>query len=121
LESTLRSAGAVRDLGNESRNGGAGDRSRSRVKSFAQEAAGARRTGARLHGLDPGNAIENIAVEPRVHRIVHNSRIEDLGQRREWRKGNSESKVRAMVVPGSQAIKRAGGTRRIGRIFSMPV
>ena len=69
-------------------------------------------------GLEPGMAMEKIAVDRVFIGSCTNSRIEDLRAAAKVAKGQHvSSKVRAMVVPGSQAIKRAAEEEGLDRIF----
>jgi 3-isopropylmalate/(R)-2-methylmalate dehydratase large subunit len=69
-------------------------------------------------GLDPGMPIETIAVDRVFIGSCTNSRIEDLRAAARVAKGQHVNpKVRAMVVPGSQAIKRAAEEEGLDRIF----
>ncbi len=68
--------------------------------------------------LKPGMPIEQIAVDRVFIGSCTNSRIEDLRAAARVAKGRRvNSKVRAMVVPGSQAIKRAAEQEGLHRIF----
>jgi len=69
-------------------------------------------------GLQPGTPIEQIAIDRVFIGSCTNSRIEDLRAAARIAKGRRVSpKVRAMVVPGSQAIKRAAEQEGLDRIF----
>jgi len=69
-------------------------------------------------GLQPGTKIEEIAVDRVFIGSCTNSRIEDLRAAARVAKGYRVSdKVRAMVVPGSQAVKRAAEQEGLDRIF----
>src|SRR5947199_8173902 len=58
--------------------------------------------------LEPGKRIEDIPVDRVFIGSCTNSRIEDLRAAARVARGHRvSSKVRAMVVPGSQAVKRA--------------
>jgi 3-isopropylmalate/(R)-2-methylmalate dehydratase large subunit len=89
------------------------------LKSFAQE--GDRRAAEQAlayMGLDPGTPIETIAIDRVFIGSCTNSRIEDLRAAARVAKGQHVSpNVRAMVVPGSQAIKRAAEHEGLDRIF----
>jgi len=68
--------------------------------------------------LHPGTPIEQIAVDRVFIGSCTNSRIEDLRAAARVAKGRRVNpKVRAMVVPGSQAIKRAAEQEGLHRIF----
>jgi 3-isopropylmalate/(R)-2-methylmalate dehydratase large subunit len=69
-------------------------------------------------GLDPGKRIEEIGIDRVFIGSCTNSRIEDLRAAARVAKGHHVSaKVRAMVVPGSQAVKRAAEQEGLDRIF----
>jgi 3-isopropylmalate/(R)-2-methylmalate dehydratase large subunit len=89
------------------------------LKSFAQEAdRRAAEQALAYMGLDPGTPIETIAVDRVFIGSCTNSRIEDLRAAARVAKGQRVNpKVRAMVVPGSQAIKRAAEQEGLHRIF----
>src|SRR5580692_6698036 len=68
--------------------------------------------------LKPGTPIESIAVDRVFIGSCTNSRIEDLRAAARVAKGQHVNpKVRAMVVPGSQTIKRAAEQEGLHRIF----
>jgi len=68
--------------------------------------------------LQPGTPIEKIAVDRVFIGSCTNSRIEDLRAAARVAKGRRVNpKVRAMVVPGSQAIKHAAEQEGLHRIF----
>jgi 3-isopropylmalate/(R)-2-methylmalate dehydratase large subunit len=89
------------------------------LKSFAQEAdRRAAEQALAYMGLNPGMPIEEIAVDRVFIGSCTNSRIEDLRAAARVVKGQHVNpKVRAMVVPGSQAIKRAAEAEGLHRIF----
>jgi 3-isopropylmalate/(R)-2-methylmalate dehydratase large subunit len=69
-------------------------------------------------GLKPGTPIEEIAVDRVFIGSCTNSRIEDLRAAARVAKGyRVNPKVRAMVVPGSQAVKRAAEKEGLQHIF----
>jgi 3-isopropylmalate/(R)-2-methylmalate dehydratase large subunit len=69
-------------------------------------------------GLEPGKKIEEIAVDRVFIGSCTNSRIEDLRAAARVAKGHHVSaSVRAMVVPGSQAVKRAAEQEGLHHIF----
>jgi 3-isopropylmalate/(R)-2-methylmalate dehydratase large subunit len=69
-------------------------------------------------GLEPGRKIEEIGVDRVFIGSCTNSRIEDLREAARVAKGHHvSSKVRAMVVPGSQTVKRAAEQEGLDRIF----
>ena len=89
------------------------------LKSFVQEAdRRAAEQALAYMGLDPGTPIESIAVDRVFIGSCTNSRIEDLRAAARVAKGQHVNpKVRAMVVPGSQAIKHAAEEEGLHRIF----
>jgi 3-isopropylmalate/(R)-2-methylmalate dehydratase large subunit len=69
-------------------------------------------------GLEPGTRIEDISVDRVFIGSCTNSRLEDLRAAARVAKGHHVApKVRAMVVPGSQAVKRAAEQEGLHRIF----
>lgn len=69
-------------------------------------------------GLEPGTRIEDISVDRVFIGSCTNSRLEDLRAAARVAKGyRVASKVRAMVVPGSQAVKRAAEQEGLHKIF----
>ena len=69
-------------------------------------------------GLEPGTPIEKIALDRVFIGSCTNSRLEDLRAAARVAKGYRVApKVRAMVVPGSQAVKRAAESEGLHRIF----
>jgi 3-isopropylmalate/(R)-2-methylmalate dehydratase large subunit len=89
------------------------------LKSFAQESdRRAAEQALTYMGLTAGTPIETIAVDRVFIGSCTNSRIEDLRAAARVAKGRHvNGKVRAMVVPGSQAIKRAAEEEGLHRIF----
>ena len=68
--------------------------------------------------LQPGTPIEQIAIDRVFIGSCTNSRIEDLRAAARVAQGHHVNpKVRAMVVPGSQAIKHAAEKEGLDRIF----
>src|SRR5579862_4767588 len=68
--------------------------------------------------LEPGKRIEDIGIDRVFIGSCTNSRLEDLRAAARVAKGHHvNSKVRAMVVPGSQAIKRAAEQEGLHKIF----
>jgi len=68
--------------------------------------------------LEPGKRIEDIGIDRVFIGSCTNSRIEDLRAAARVARGHRvSSKVRAMVVPGSQAVKRAAEQEGLHRIF----
>ncbi len=69
-------------------------------------------------GLESGKRIEDIGIERVFIGSCTNSRLEDLRAAARVAKGHHVSaKVRAMVVPGSQAVKRAAEQEGLHQIF----
>jgi len=69
-------------------------------------------------GLKPGTRIEDIAVDRVFIGSCTNSRLEDLRAAARVARGHRVNpKVRAMVVPGSQAVKQAAEQEGLDRIF----
>jgi 3-isopropylmalate/(R)-2-methylmalate dehydratase large subunit len=69
-------------------------------------------------GLEPGTRIEDIGIDRVFIGSCTNSRIEDLRAAARVARGHRvSSKVRAMVVPGSQTVKRAAEAEGLDRIF----
>src|SRR6266496_290758 len=70
-------------------------------------------------GLQPGTQMEEIKVDRVFIGSCTNSRIEDLRAAAKVAKGHKvASGVRAMVVPGSQRIKKAAEQEGLDRIFT---
>lgn len=69
-------------------------------------------------GLEPGKRIQEIGVDRVFIGSCTNSRIEDLRAAARVAKGHRvNSKVRAMVVPGSQRVKKTAEQEGLHRIF----
>src|ERR1700688_4568863 len=69
-------------------------------------------------GLEPGKRIEEIGIDRVFIGSCTNSRIEDLRAAARVARGHHvTSKVRAMVVPGSQTVKRAAEQEGLHQIF----
>src|SRR6266446_3134339 len=69
-------------------------------------------------GLQPGTPIQKIAVDRVFIGSCTNSRLEDLRAAARVARGyRVNPKVRAMVVPGSQAVKREAEQEGLDRIF----
>jgi 3-isopropylmalate/(R)-2-methylmalate dehydratase large subunit len=69
-------------------------------------------------GLEPGKRIEEIEIDRVFIGSCTNSRIEDLRAAARVAKGHHVSgKIRAMVVPGSQTVKRAAEQEGLHQIF----
>src|SRR5579864_5693806 len=68
--------------------------------------------------LEPGKRIEDIGIDRVFIGSCTNSRIEDLRAAARVAKGHRvNAKVRAMVVPGSQAVKRSAEQEGLHRVF----
>ncbi|MBV9087712.1 MAG: 3-isopropylmalate dehydratase large subunit [Acidobacteriaceae bacterium] len=69
-------------------------------------------------GLEPGKRVEDLAVDRVFIGSCTNSRLEDLRAAAKVVRGYKvHPNVRAMVVPGSQAIKRAAEEEGLDRIY----
>ncbi len=69
-------------------------------------------------GLEPGTRIEDISVDRIFIGSCTNSRLEDLRAAASVAKGyRVDRRVRAMVVPGSQAVKTAAEQEGLDRVF----
>jgi 3-isopropylmalate/(R)-2-methylmalate dehydratase large subunit len=69
-------------------------------------------------GLKPGTLVEEIAIDRVFIGSCTNSRLEDLRAAARVARGHHVSpKVRAMVVPGSQAVKHKAEEEGLDRIF----
>jgi 3-isopropylmalate/(R)-2-methylmalate dehydratase large subunit len=69
-------------------------------------------------GLEPGRRIEDINIDRVFIGSCTNSRLEDLRAAARVAKGHHvNSRVRAMVVPGSQSVKRAAELEGLHRVF----
>jgi len=69
-------------------------------------------------GLRPGTKIEEIAIDRVFIGSCTNSRLEDLRAAARVAKGyHVNPRVRAMVVPGSQAVKQAAEREGLHRVF----
>jgi 3-isopropylmalate/(R)-2-methylmalate dehydratase large subunit len=69
-------------------------------------------------GLEPGKRIEDIGIDRVFIGSCTNSRLEDLRSAARVARGHHVSgNVRAMVVPGSQAVKRAAEQEGLHKIF----
>jgi 3-isopropylmalate/(R)-2-methylmalate dehydratase large subunit len=69
-------------------------------------------------GLEPGKRIQDIGIDRVFIGSCTNSRLEDLRAAARVAKGHQvNAKVRAMVVPGSQSVKRAAEQEGLHRIF----
>jgi len=78
----------------------------------------ARELALQYMGLEPGRRIEEIGIDRVFIGSCTNSRIEDLRAAARVARGyHVNSKVRAMVVPGSQTVKRAAEQEGLHKIF----
>jgi 3-isopropylmalate/(R)-2-methylmalate dehydratase large subunit len=69
-------------------------------------------------GLEPGKRIEDIGIDRVFIGSCTNSRIEDLRAAARVARGHHvSSNVRAMVVPGSQTVKRAAEKEGLHQVF----
>ena len=69
-------------------------------------------------GLEPGTRVEEISIDRVFIGSCTNSRLEDLRAAARVARGHRvNAKVRAMVVPGSQAVKQAAEQEGLHRIF----
>jgi 3-isopropylmalate/(R)-2-methylmalate dehydratase large subunit len=76
------------------------------------------RAGFAVHGARAGKRIEDIWRRPGFYRIMHELSLEDLRAAARVAKGHHVSaKVRAMVVPGSQTVKRAAEQEGLHQVF----
>jgi 3-isopropylmalate/(R)-2-methylmalate dehydratase large subunit len=70
-------------------------------------------------GLKPGTPVEDVAVDRVFIGSCTNARIEDLRAAARVVRGHAvNSRVRAMVVPGSQDVKRRAEAEGIDRVFT---
>src|SRR5262249_36666317 len=92
------------------------------LNDFGTEAD--RRSAARMFeymALRPGTPIQEIAVDRVFIGSCTNSRLEDLRAAARVAKGYHVSpRVRAMVVPGSQTVKRAAEQEGLDKVFRDP-
>ncbi|CDM64076.1 3-isopropylmalate dehydratase large subunit [Pyrinomonas methylaliphatogenes] len=93
-----------------------------RVPDPAEAATEAERRAAeralQYMGLEPGTPIEEIEIDRVFIGSCTNARLEDLRAAAAVVRGyRVHPKVRAMVVPGSQQVKRAAEAERLDRIF----
>jgi 3-isopropylmalate/(R)-2-methylmalate dehydratase large subunit len=69
-------------------------------------------------GIEPGTRVEDVPIDRVFIGSCTNARIEDLRAAAKVLKGYKVARtVRAMVVPGSQAVKRAAETEGLDAIF----
>lgn len=88
------------------------------VKGMSEAERRAAELALRYMDLEPGERIQDIGIDRVFIGSCTNSRIEDLRAAARVAKGHRvSSKVRAMVVPGSQAVKRAAEQEGLHRIF----
>ncbi|HXX01586.1 MAG TPA: 3-isopropylmalate dehydratase large subunit [Candidatus Acidoferrales bacterium] len=88
------------------------------IKGFQDGDRRAAELALQYMGLEPGRRIEDIEVDRVFIGSCTNSRLEDLRAAARVAKGYRVSpKVRAMVVPGSQAVKRAAEHEGLNKIF----
>jgi len=86
--------------------------------SFADADRGAIELALQYMGLEPGTRIEDISLDRVFIGSCTNSRIEDLRAAARVAKGHHVNpKVRAMVVPGSQTVKRVAEREGLHQIF----
>lgn len=88
------------------------------VKGLAEADRRAAELALQYMALEPGRKIEEIRVDRVFIGSCTNSRLEDLRAAARVARGHHvSSKVRAMVVPGSQAVKHAAEQEGLHRIF----
>jgi 3-isopropylmalate/(R)-2-methylmalate dehydratase large subunit len=91
------------------------------IPQFGDSGSGEREAISRMleyMGLQPGTRIEDISVDRIFIGSCTNSRLEDLRAAASVAKGyRVDRRVRAMVVPGSQAVKKAAEQEGLDRIF----
>jgi 3-isopropylmalate/(R)-2-methylmalate dehydratase large subunit len=88
------------------------------IKSMQDAERRAAELALQYMALEPGKRIEEIGIDRVFIGSCTNSRIEDLRAAARVAKGHRvSSKVRAMVVPGSQAIKRAAEQEGLHKVF----
>ena len=106
-------ARAAGDLGHQPRPDGADHRARARA---ARRGRAAR---ARVHGPGTGHADAGHRDRPRLHRQLHEQppRRPARGRRDRARRPRRGG-VRALVVPGSMAVKRAAEAEGLDRVFT---
>src|SRR2546428_5286987 len=86
------------------------------LKSYGEREAAQRML--EYMGLQPGTPIQKIAVDRVFIGSCTNSRLEDLRAAARVARGyRVNPKVRAMVVPGSQAVKREAEQEGLDRVF----
>src|SRR3984893_11519498 len=88
------------------------------VSSLSESDKRATELALQYMGLEPGKRIEDIGIDRVFIGSCTTSRIEDLRAAARVAHGHHvSSKVRAMVVPGSQTVKRAAEAEGLDRIF----
>jgi 3-isopropylmalate/(R)-2-methylmalate dehydratase large subunit len=88
------------------------------VNGMAEQERRAVELALQYMGLEPGRKIEDIRIDRVFIGSCTNSRIEDLRAAARVARGHHVSaRVRAMVVPGSQTVKRAAEREGLHRIF----
>jgi 3-isopropylmalate/(R)-2-methylmalate dehydratase large subunit len=88
------------------------------VQSLAETDRHSTELALQYMGLEPGKRIEDIGIDRVFIGSCTNSRIEDLRAAARIAKGHHvNGKVRAMVVPGSQTVKRVAEQEGLDRIF----
>ena len=78
------------------------------------------RARARLHGARAGHADPRDRARPRLHRLVHERAPRGSARRRarSSRASTSRGRVKAIVVPGSAAIRRQAEEEGLDRVFT---
>src|SRR5271154_1922451 len=88
------------------------------VGSLREDARRSTELALQYMGLEPGKRIEDIGIDRVFIGSCTNSRLEDLRVAARVARGHHVSKkVRAMVVPGSQTVKRAAELEGLDQIF----
>ncbi|MFZ0734143.1 MAG: 3-isopropylmalate dehydratase large subunit [Candidatus Sulfotelmatobacter sp.] len=88
------------------------------IKGFQETERRAVELALQYMALEPGRRIEDINIDRVFIGSCTNSRIEDLRAAARVARGHRvSSKVRAMVVPGSQAVKKVAEQEGLDRIF----
>jgi 3-isopropylmalate/(R)-2-methylmalate dehydratase large subunit len=88
------------------------------IKGMADSDRRAAELALQYMGLESGRRIEDIGIDRVFIGSCTNSRIEDLRAAARVAKGHHVStKVRAMVVPGSQSVKREAEQEGLDRVF----
>ena len=108
------------DLGDEPRDGARGHRERARARGVRQpRRPRGDRARARLHGPAARHADRADRARPRVHRLLHELADRRPARRREGRRraARSPPSVDAMVVPGSQQVKKQAEEEGLDEVF----